>query len=214
VTERSPAAITKYEPWEQTFHTSPEPSDKVQRKNRWQDSPSACNNPGPYPAFERERPGVGYRHLIRKRELYEFVDLLPDWDELSKGLRAVVLAGGRSDSLAWHDRGVVGICAWDRAIAWEDTYPEFVAEHEEIFSKLGIHWYEDSEGLLRTDFDERTAKAFQLVHVFVHEMGHHHDMMTTRPQRASARGESYAQEYARKHEDEILRKYWRYLDGR
>ncbi|NQU75569.1 MAG: hypothetical protein HQ546_04540 [Planctomycetes bacterium] len=187
---------------------------KVQRKNRWQDSPSAFNNPGPYPAFERERPGVGYRHLIRKRELYEFVDLLPDWDELSKGLKAIILAGGEDGCHGWHDRGVVGICAWDRSIIWEDPDPEFLAAHEGILSKLGVDSYEDWEGLLHTYFDERTAKAFQLVHVFVHEMGHHHDMMTTRPQRAPARGESYAEEYARKHEDEILQKYWRYLDGR
>jgi len=146
--------------------------------------------------------------------LYEFVDLVPDWDELSKGLKAVVLAAGEDGCLGWCDIGVVAICAWDRPVAWSDAYREFVDEHEAILTKLGVEWYDDWDGNLFVDFDERTAKAFQLIHVFIHELGHHHDRITTRSRRRPARGESYAEEYAKRHEDEIIRNYWQYLDRR
>ena len=43
------------------------------------------------PALVRQRPGQGHRHLLTKRQLYQFIDLLPDWEELSLGLKAVLL---------------------------------------------------------------------------------------------------------------------------
>ncbi len=46
-----------------------------------------------------------------------------------------------------------------------------------------------------------------LVHILVHVLGHHHDRMTTRSRKSTARGESFAERYAREHEDEILTRY-------
>jgi len=54
-----------------------------------------------------------------------------------------------------------------------------------------------------------SAKAFQLIHIFIHELGHHHDRMTTRSKRAVARGEEYAENYARRFEDVIIEEYRR-----
>lgn len=48
------------------------------------------------------------------------------------------------------------------------------------------------------------ARAFQLLHIFLHELGHHHDRMTTRSERRAARGESYAELYA----NVYLRSIW------
>jgi hypothetical protein len=39
------------------------------------------------------------------------------------------------------------------------------------------------------------ARAFQLTYILSHELGHHHDRMTTRSWRV-ARGEPYAEAYA------------------
>ena len=56
-------------------------------------------------------------------------------------------------------------------------------------------------------FDEQTARAFQLLDVLLHEIGHHHDRMTTRSKVDAARGEDYAEEYARKYQSIIWDRY-------
>jgi hypothetical protein len=58
-------------------------------------------------------------------------------------------------------------------------------------------------------FTPETAQAFLLVHVLVHELGHHHDCMTSPRQRGTTRGEGYAEEYARRYEDVIWPAYCR-----
>src|SRR4051812_42395792 len=39
------------------------------------------------------------------------------------------------------------------------------------------------------------------------ELGHHHDRMTTWTKRQCGRGESFAESFAREHEDEIIARY-------
>jgi hypothetical protein len=58
-------------------------------------------------------------------------------------------------------------------------------------------------------FTETSAQAFLLVHVLVHELGHHHDRMTSPSRRDCTRGEPYAEEYARRYEDRIWPAYCR-----
>lgn len=58
-------------------------------------------------------------------------------------------------------------------------------------------------------FSESTAMAFLLVHVLVHELGHHHDRMTSPRHKDCTRGERYAEEYARRYEDRIWPAYCR-----
>ena len=43
---------------------------------------------------------------------------------------------------------------------------------------------------------ENQARAFQLLHVLPHELGHHHDRMTNRSKLRIARGEPFAEDYA------------------
>lgn len=43
---------------------------------------------------------------------------------------------------------------------------------------------------------KRTVRAFQLMHVLLHELGHHHDRISTRSKVRSSRGEGYAESYA------------------
>jgi hypothetical protein len=179
---------------------------KVQRKNRAALTPTCYNSPQEYPVFLKEKPGAGYRHLIRKHDLYRFVTMLPEWDELSKGINAVVLAPGRSGLLGWCTPGIVAIAAWVRDIEWEDSDEWFCREHEGILGKLDIP-FEEGETSWRVAFTESSARAFQLIHVFIHELGHHHDRMATRSKRHAARGEPFAEQYARRHEDTIIQRY-------
>jgi hypothetical protein len=65
---------------------------------------------------------------------------------------------------------------------------------------------------IRVRFTESTAKAFLLIHVLVHELGHHHDQMTTQKRRQASRGEAFAEAYAREHEDRIISLYCRHFD--
>jgi hypothetical protein len=133
--------------------------------------------------------------------------LLPEWETISAGLNAIVLDSGRETYLGWHRPGVVAICAWETELEWDDCCPEFYREHKAVFAKLEIPVEQADDGAINVRFTYETAKAFLLVHVLVHEFGHHRDRMTTRSRRDAARGEPYAEAYARRHEDEIIRRF-------
>jgi hypothetical protein len=180
---------------------------RVQRKNRTSKSPHIFQDTASIVLIERERPGSGYRHVVRRQDVRRFLSILPQWNDLSRGLTTIVLGRGER-SMGWYDRGVVAICAWEKEIEWDDCCPMFFREHRALFDKLAVR-YEVSQQAIRVHFTAATARAFQLVHVLVHELGHHHDRMTSASKRAAARGETYAEQYARQFEDEIISRYRR-----
>lgn len=57
-------------------------------------------------------------------------------------------------------------------------------------------------------FTETQIKAYQLLHILLHEIGHHHDRITTKGKIKTARGENYAENYAEKYEKIIWDKYF------
>jgi hypothetical protein len=180
---------------------------RVQKKNNWARTPNYYNADQLLPAIDRRRPGEGYRHLLKRRDVEEFIAILPEWEELSKGLNAIVLAE-HADCMGWHEYGVVHVCAWEEELWWYDTSPKFVEEHRDIFERLGTVVEERGERLV-TKWTEDQARAFQLLHILLHELGHHHDRMTTRSRHSPARGEPFAEEYARRHEARIWDEYVR-----
>lgn len=180
----------------------------VQRKNRWTQTPNYFDSEMPELVIDRRRPSRGFRHLTRKDEVRRFVESLPNWEELRKGLNAIVLDCGRQDCMGWHRNGVVAICAWEREIQWRNCDRDFHNDHASIFEKLNIPVEVDGNRI-RVSFTESTARAFQVIHVLVHELGHHHDRMTTRARRQACRGESYAEAYARQYEDQVITLYQR-----
>ena len=131
---------------------------KVQRKNRTDLSRGWRHHAQERPLVERHAPGEGYRHVLLKRDVEAFLDLLPDWEELCRGLDAVLLARGEDDCMGWHDQGVVAVCAWERELAWECTAP-FLEDHRPVLERLGVarepteagraflHWTEPSGGV-------------------------------------------------------------------
>lgn len=182
---------------------------KVQRKNRTNLSPHYEQTPQSRPAVDRQRPGSGHRHFLTKKHLYKFIDLLPDWPELSRGLNAVVLARAHPEAMGWYKPGIVGICAWERDLIQAcDT--DFINDHREILDRLGVERKPIKDGSPSGEwcyFDEKSIRGFQLMHIFLHELGHHHDQMSTRSKRDAARGESYAEQYAINYAEQIWDRY-------
>jgi hypothetical protein len=99
----------------------------------------------------------------------------------------------------------VAICAWSTGL-WKIYGRSYYDEHRSIIDRLGVE-SEPVDHRVRVKWTEETARAYQLLHILLHELGHHHDRVTTRSQRAPARGESYAEEYARRYFDRIFDAY-------
>ena len=57
-------------------------------------------------------------------------------------------------------------------------------------------------------FEENQIKAYQLLHILLHEIGHHHDRINTRFKNSLPNGENYAESYAVKYEKIIWNKYF------
>jgi hypothetical protein len=146
--------------------------------------------------LDRRDPGPGRRHLLTIALLREFLALLPVWDEVAVGLDAIVLDSA-IDCMGWHYMGVVAICSWPRQL-WTPADRDWIDDCSELLERLEVE--HDGEILRWT---EPQARAFQLLDVLPHELGHHHDRITTASQRESSRGEPYAGAYARRVQDEV-----------
>jgi hypothetical protein len=154
---------------------------------------------------------------------------LPDWDEVAVGLDAIVL-DSRIDCAGWCGPGVVAICAWDREL-WEWGSANEVQEHDHILDLLEVEripidqsaeyrdFVEDLAALgirksvrladIELRWTEPQACAYQLLHILPHELGHHHDRITSHRGRRGGRGEPYAEAYANRVLDEIWPSYAR-----
>jgi hypothetical protein len=177
----------------------------VQKKNNWAPTPNYYNTEQHLPLVDRKRPGKGFRHVLKQKDIHAFIRILPDWDELSVGLNAVVLAPGNPAIFGYHVPGVVHICAWEEDLWIRLPQDGFEAERQ-IIESLGVPCEaEASEMLCR--FSEKTIRAHQLLATLLHELGHHHDRMTTRLKTRAGRGETYAEAYARKYAERIWIRY-------
>lgn len=187
--------------------TTPRVKDgRVQKKNRTALTPNYYNTPQDVPAIDRERPGPGHRHVLKKKDLIDIISILPDWAELSKGLDAVLLATAEDGTDGWHVSGIVAVCAWERRL-WREASPSYYHEHKDIFKRLGVPSRQTRDGYFMCEFTEATVRAYQLLHILLHELGHHHDRMTTRSKRDASRGAPYAEAYARAYEATIWDRY-------
>ncbi len=178
---------------------------RVQKKNNREWTANYYNTPQPMPLIDRQRPGKGYRHVLMQRDVKRFIGLLPDWNELSQGLNAIVLAPGERFLNGWHTRGVVAVCAWENDL-WIDYAQSHFYDHKDVFERLGISHSPLENGIL-CHFTESQARAYQLLHILLHELGHHHDRMTTKSRTRPSRGEPYAETYALQYEAQIWTRY-------
>jgi hypothetical protein len=148
--------------------------------------------------LDRESPGRGFRHVVSKRDLQAFIDIIPDWDQLSRNLERIVLAGhGTADAVyAFYHReetGAIFLHAWHEDL-WIELTPEYFEAHADIFQRIGVS-FDRVEGAVMCRFTEAQARAFMLLHIFMHELGHHHDRLH-QTHRHSTKGEDYAERFA------------------
>jgi hypothetical protein len=179
---------------------------RVQRKNRH--LPTGLQGH----VLHRESPGRGFRHVVSKRDLQAFIDIIPGWDRLSDRLERIVLAspeGGYDGVCVFYHReetSAIFLNAW-REDLWNWLTPKYFEAHRNIFVRLGVsHDVSESEVICR--FTEAQARAFMLLHVFMHELGHHYDHLHQKHHDAS-RGEDYAENFATSRFDQLLPDYVR-----
>lgn len=125
-------------------------------------------------------------------QLREFLGLLPDWDELTVGLDAIALDDGDQGCMGWCTEGVVAVCAWRRDLWWNDSDPDFVAEHRPVLDLLDVPVVKAGRRY-SVEWTETQARAFQLRHILTYELGHHHDRITSKRKLQMGRGEPYAE---------------------
>lgn len=144
--------------------------------------------------IDKDEAGYGYKHLLDKQEILKFVEIIPEWEKLSEGLNIVLLAKGSNYSDGWHSKGKIAIRAWEKDL-WREVSNHYFNEHKMIFDKLEVKYETKDEGYILY-FTENKARAFQLLHIFLHELGHHFDRITTKYKARSSRGEFFAEQYA------------------
>src|SRR5579859_1288044 len=149
--------------------------------------------------FDRESPGRGYRHVVSKRDVQDFIDIIPDWDRLSHRLERIVLAapdGSHDGTYSFFRRretGAISLCAWPDDL-WMEINDSYFKAHQAIFERLGVS-HDRHEDCTVCRFTEAQVRAFMLLHVFVHELGHHFDWSNQKHFGAS-KGEDYAERFA------------------
>ncbi|MEO7299936.1 MAG: hypothetical protein ABI042_15315 [Verrucomicrobiota bacterium] len=160
---------------------------------------------------DRESPRRGFRHVLSKRDLRAFIDLIPDWDRLSQRLERIVLGSDNSydgEYVFYHREQTSSIFlnAWQEDL-WMEIASEYFDSHKEIFQRLGVSYDKTAKAVL-CRFTEAQARAFMLLHVFMHELGHHHDRLQQK-HRDGTRGEDYAERFANSRFNQMLSDYVR-----
>ena len=178
---------------------------RVQKKNNHKRTPNYWNTRLKELQVDIEKPGKGYKHFLKKRDIIRFLALLPHYEELAVELDAVILAeGGGPDG--WYSNGVLAICAWDKDKT-VSLNREYFDDHRELFERLNVK-YEIKAKSVVCDFTEEQIIAYQLLHIFLHELGHHHDRLTTKNKTHMGRGEPFAESYAFKYEKVIWNRFF------
>ena len=179
---------------------------RVQRKNR--------HRPTGHDGYvlDRESPGRGFRHVVSKRDVQAFIDIVPDWRCFSERFERIILAR-RSDACDgahefYHreETGAIFLHAW-REDLWTDLATSYFDSHEHVFERLGVSF--DRRGdCVMCRFTEAQARAFTLLHVFMHELGHHYDRIHQK-HRDSGKGEDYAERFATSRFEQLFPAYVR-----
>ena len=161
--------------------------------------------------LDRQLPARGYRHILTKQDIRDFTDIIPDWKSLAVGIEAIMLTArgydyeGRYEVFSREKTALLEIPAWEGAL-WTCFTDAYFNQHRTIFERIGLAFEKVEDGV-ECRFTRAQAKAFLLLHVFVHELGHHVDRMQTKRQDASIRGEEFAERYANKMLDRLWPAY-------
>src|SRR4051794_41840129 len=87
---------------------------RVAKKNNW------TPDHGDYYArsqseirIERTHPGPGYRHVVTVGQLRQFIELLPDWDEVAGGVGGVSVYEGGHEGVGEGKPCGGGVTGWE-----------------------------------------------------------------------------------------------------
>ena len=166
---------------------------RVQRKNRHVPTGHlGC-------MLDREPAGRGFRHVVTKRDVQAFIEIIPNWSKFSERLERIMLA--RRDyyldgSYVFYHReetGGIFLNAWNEDL-WVNLNKEYFDAHREIFERLAVS-HEPTKDTIVCRFTEAQARAFMLLHVFIHEVGHHYYRLHQK-HHGPGRGEDFAERFA------------------
>ena len=156
----------------------------VQHKNRRGRTPWADS------FIVRESPPEGWRHVLTARHVRDFLELLPE--RLLDGIDQVLLDRDPR-VLGWCRWRIVALCPWPRHL-WTWWPAEWLDEHRASLELYGVP-ITLRYGRFLCEFTELQVRAFQLLRVLTHELGHHADLMATRSKRFG-HGEHFAERFA------------------
>ncbi len=120
----------------------------------------------------------------------------------------MLLTQGEPRLDGYYDPGVVAVCAWPQD-PWQVVHGQHVDDHDEVLRALDVARERLPGDRVRLLWTRPQARAYQLLHILLHELGHHHDLMTTRTRRECARGEPYAEAYAHRYAEQVWESYAR-----
>ena len=137
--------------------------------------------------IERERSGRGWRHVVSRADVERFVELIDDWDELAEALSVIRLAAG-AWTFGYSNPHAIAVRAFPR-----DMRVPMV--RFDCFARRVLSLLEVPAVGRCFHFQPDTARAWQLLDVFMHELGHHVDMRSNAMMRARG-GEYFAIRFA------------------
>jgi hypothetical protein len=179
---------------------------RVQRKNRHR--PTGHDG---Y-ALDRESPGRGHCHVVSKKDVQAFIDIIPEWHRFSERLERIVLAkcndglDGAHEFYYREETGAIFLQSW-RDDLWIELTSDYFDAHQTIFEQLGVS-YDRLSTAVMCRFTEAQARAFMLLHVFLHELGHHYDRIHQK-HLYSTKGEDYAERFATSRFEHLFPEYVR-----
>lgn len=174
----------------------------VQKKDRH--APTRLNS------FEIGIDRSGGRQVLTKDDVWKFIRLIPDWKRVSADLDFVYLARETNEYAdgyyEYPDRPMIVLNSWEENLTSEIFDADYINHHRSLFDRLGVEIGEAENRTPVLSFDEHSARAFQLLHIFLHELGHHHYRITKGRGR-DAGSEKYAETYALRMERKIWKRY-------
>lgn len=184
---------------------------KPLKKNNHELTPNYWNTSQSEIQIDSLKPGKGYKHFLKKRDILRFIEIIPNWEKYSQGLDAIVLDNGEVDyDGVYYSSGVICISAWPKDLDIEISKGYFEG-HKQLFERLGIKSTKRKDFYF-CEFNADQIKAYQLLHILLHELGHHYDRIKTKSKHSSARGEGFAEDFAFENEDKMWNKYEELFD--
>ena len=156
------------------------------------------------------KPEEGYIHVVDQKCVLDFVSLIPDWENISKGLSALVL-----DSEGCNHQTDINYYPKSYHSIWLSAFPKdmtlywskgFAMGHKKITDFLGVEQEEIDGGEIKTVWTKPKAQAWQLLHLFLYDLYCHFECFAQGKEKYYHQ-DKLAEEYAIKTAELIVSDY-------